>query len=164
MKCGEKPGGWRTKAGELCQQTVSSDPNIAGCPYHAGDPARVKQFQQRGGLTTAIAWKTKKGALPEDTPALALGTVEEIDQEIQKALEQLRRGQFGERKAEVLIAALQKLRASRVEERALAPKAPVTVSYGWKLQYCESCTCRNCEAFKRRYAPEPEPASSSDVA
>lgn len=122
-------------------------------------------MQMTGGLATAVAMKVKKGALPEDTPELTLGTVEAIDLEMQKALEQLRRGQLGERKAEILLAALQKLRVSRVEERASAPKPPMQVSIGWaRPPYCERCTCPQCEAFKRGYKAKPDPGRGSEVA
>jgi hypothetical protein len=165
MLCHQKPGAWRNKAGEPCRQGVSNDPAIIGCIHHRGDPETVKRMQQKGGYMFAAALRAKRGALPDSTPELALGTVAEIDQEIKSALEHLRRGRLGERKAEVLIGSLHKLRALRIEDAAPAPKPPMQVSIGWgRPPYCERCTCPPCEAVKRQYGAKPEPARGSEVA
>ena len=147
MLCHQKPGAWVTKGGSPCRQVVREDPTVIGCVHHSGDPERVKKMQQKGGLVSQHAIRVKKGAIADSEPDLVLGTVEQIDGEIIKALEQLRRGKLGERKAELLVTTLQKLRTARLEAEGAAPRPAPQVVLGWatpRERFCDRCSCPAC--------------------
>jgi len=79
-----------------------------------------------------------KDVLPPDTAPLVVDSVAAIDTQIVEELQRVRTGRLSERRAQIVVDALLKLRQTKHEE---APKGSVNVSIG---SYCWSPPVSHC--------------------
>jgi len=157
VRCGDRG---HTKAdGTPCLQPIPK--NAPACVWHSRTPEERRVFAARGaGASLLKAGMATRDVLPPDTTPLAVDSVAAIDQQIVEELQRVRTGKLSERRGQIVVDTLLKLRTTKAEE---APKGGVNVSIGtyrWSLPLAH---CPECGYEAKRESNGTDRAPQTDV-